>query len=326
MDKIKISRRKAIGTSLLGSLAAIGGLAFYKAPIYSIVQKTPTREKKPFRISLNTSTISAYNLSVDKQIDKVAAAGFDGIELWMRDIMAFLENGGTTSSLKEKLEQGNLVLENIIGFAPWCSDDAEVRKKAIEQMRNEMGITRDLGGRFIAAPVMGLKALDCSKFELYTQRYRDILALKAETSVTPLLEIWGTGALNKLSDCAKIVLETGDPDAAMLLDFYHLYRGGSGYDTLDCLNGRRLPVIHMNDFPASPPRESLTDADRILPGDGICPFKSILPKLYEAGFRGGLSVELFNKEYWATMDVDTMLAQSYMKTAQVIEEAFVNKT
>ncbi|MCJ7466718.1 MAG: sugar phosphate isomerase/epimerase [Maribacter sp.] len=326
MGKDKISRRKAIGTGLLGSFAALGGLAFDTTPIYSAGQKTPAGAKLPFRISLNTSTISAYNLGVDQQIDKVAAAGFDGIELWMRDIMSFLENGGTTTSLKEKLEAGNLVLENIIGFAPWCSDDEEVRKKALEQMHNEMRITRELGGRFIAAPVMGIKTLDCSKFDAYTQRYRDILELQIETSVTPLLEIWGTGALSKLSDCAKIVLETGHPEAAMLLDFYHLYRGGSGYDTLDCLNGKRLPVIHMNDFPAAPVRESLTDADRILPGDGICPFDRILPKLYGAGFRGGLSVELFNKEYWATLDADAMLAQSYMKTAQVIERAFINKT
>ncbi len=325
MYEDKISRRKALGTGILGSFAALGGLSFNKAPLIKTHQKTDALAKVPIRISLNTSTISAYNLSVDQQIDKVAKAGFDGIELWMRDIMTYLKNGGTTASLNEKLEKGNLVLENIIGFAPWCSDDIGERKKAIEQMYNEMRITHELGGKFIAAPVMGIKALDCSQFVAYAQRYRDILELTSSTSVIPLLEVWGTGALNKLSDCAKIVIETGHPDAAMLLDFYHLYRGGSGYNTLDSLNGKRLPVIHMNDFPATPPRESLTDADRVLPGEGICPFDSILPKLYESGFRGGLSVELFNKGYWASMDVDTLLAQSFSTTAKVIEQAFTVK-
>lgn len=320
-----ITRRKAIATSLKVSLAAIGGYAFTTKQISHEKNKgSQTKEKLPFRISLNTSTISVYKLEADQQIDMVTSAGFDGIELWMRDIVAFLDKGGTTTQLKEKLDAGNLVLENIIGFSQWCSDDAEVRQKAIIQLRKEMLITAELGGKYIAAPVMGIKTLDPTKFSEYAQRYKDILALKEETKVTPVIEIWGTGVLSKLADCAQITIATGHPDAAMLLDFYHLFRGGSDWDTLDLLNGSRLPVIHMNDYPANPVREELTDAHRLLPGEGICPFDAILPKLYAAGFRGGLSVELFNKEYWATMDAETMLKNSYEKTVAVVENAMQN--
>tara|TARA_R110002167_G_scaffold25714_14_gene89018 strand:+ start:2407 stop:3390 length:984 start_codon:yes stop_codon:yes gene_type:complete len=321
----KISRRKAISTSLMASLAAVGGYAFTSYPLDMDKGVSNSAKKKlPFRISLNTSTISAYKLGVDKQIEMVSAAGFDGIELWMPDINAYLKAGGTTATLKEKLLAGNLVLENMIGFAQWCSDDPEVRNKAVAQLRQEMIITAELGGKYIAAPVMGLKSLDPTKFDEYTQRYNDILRLKDETKVIPVLELWGTGVLSKLADCAQIVIATGHPDATMLLDFYHLYRGGSDWDTLDCLNGHRLPVMHMNDYPASPERESLTDAHRVLPGDGICPFDEILPKLYKAGFRGGLSVELFNREYWASMDAETMLKNSYDKTVSVVERALSN--
>ncbi len=320
----KISRRKAIENSLKVSLAAIGGFAFSNAHEMAAIQKPAHVKKLPFRISLNTSTISAYKLGVDQQIEMVSKAGFDGIELWMSDILAYLEKGGSTETLKGKLQEGNLYLENIIGFAPWCSDDPSARKKAIEQVRKEMIITAELGGRYIAAPVLGLKSLDCSMFDEYAGRYNAILFLTNETSVIPILEIWGTGVLNNLADCSKIVMATGNNDATMLLDFYHLYRGGSGYDTLDIINGKRLPVIHMNDFPSSPVREALTDADRILPGDGICPFSEILPKLYESGFRGGLSVELFNRHYWATMDAEAMLKNSYEKTVSVIERALIN--
>lgn len=326
MAESKITRRKAITTSLKASLVAIGASTF---PVYpkSHEYHIPLKPSKklPFRVSLNTSTLMAYELPVVQQIEMVSAAGFDGIELWIRDVMAYLEKGGTTEALKEKLEQGNLVLEDMIGFTAWCSDDGEERKKALVQLRKEMMITSELGGSYIAAPILGLKSLDATKFGEYTQRYLDILELKEETNVIPLLEIWGTGALSKLSDCAQIVIATGHPDATMLLDFYHLYRGGSGWDTLDCLNGHRLPLFHMNDYPASPQRESLTDADRILPGDGICPFDEILPKLYEAGFRGGLSVELFNKHYWDTMDAETMLRNSYEKTVAVVEHALADK-
>jgi len=80
----------------------------------------------------------------------------------------------------------------------------------------------------------------------------------------------------------------------------------------------------MNDYPDTPQRVELTDAHRLLPGEGICPFDEILPKLYNSGFRGALSVELFNKEYWASMDADTMLKNSYDSTLKVISGSLAN--
>ncbi len=322
----KITRRTALTTGVKASIAAMVGYSF--APTWShptTGHGVEARQKLPFRISLNTSTISAYKIPVDQQIDKVAAAGFDGIELWMSDVKTYLENGGTTATLRQKLQGGNLILEDMIGFSPWCSDDAGERKKAVTQLREEMLLTAELGGKYIAAPILSLKTLDCTKFDEYTERYSTILELKAETTVTPLLELWGMGALHKLADCAKIVIGTGHPDAALLLDFYHIYRGGNAWEKLHLLNGSRLPVIHMNDYPATPAREKLTDADRVLPGEGICPFDKVLPELYDSGFRGGLSVELFNKGYWASMDVDTMLKKSYESTLRVVKNALDNQ-
>ncbi|SDE15938.1 2-keto-myo-inositol isomerase [Pricia antarctica] len=316
----KITRRKALTTSVKASMAAMFGYAFAPISQPTTGHKTDTNLKLPFRISLNTSTISAYKLPVDQQIDKVATAGFDGIELWMSDVKAYLEKGGTTIALKKKLQAGNLILEDMIGFSPWCSDNLGERKKAVAQLREEMLLTAELGGKYIAAPILSLKTLDRTKFDAYTERYAAILDLAADTSVTPLLELWGMGALHNLGDCAKIAIDTGHPNAAILLDFYHIYRGGNAWETLDILNGSRLPVIHMNDYPATPSREKLTDADRVLPGEGICPFNEILPKLYASGFSGGLSVELFNKGYWASMDVDTLLKMSYESTFTIVKE------
>jgi len=138
------------------------------------------------------------------------------------------------------------------------------------------------------------------------------------------LELWGACALNKLSDCAQIVIATGHPNATMLLDFYHLYRGENSWDTLDCLNGSRLPVFHINDYPANISREQLRDSDRLFPGDGVCPFSELIPMLYDSGFRGAFSVELFNKIYWDTMYIQTILKNSYEKTYRVLYEAINN--
>lgn len=320
MSSDSLSRRNVLKTGLAASLGLASGLAYSRQPRVQPGQTNPSHNL-PFRVSLNTSTLMAYQLPVDRQIELIAAAGFDGTELWMRDIQAYLEKGCTRADLKEKLAAGNLVLENIIGFSQWCNDDAEERKKALEQLRQEMEIIADLGGPYIATPVMGLQALDPSKMDEYAARYRAILDLGDETGVTPLLELWGMGALHRVSDCAQITIATGHPKAAMLLDIYHVHRGGNTWNTVDVLNGHRLPVIHMNDYPATPAFSELTDADRVLPGEGSCPFDTVIPKLYKAGFRGGFSVELFNPGYWAQWSAEEMLAQAYTATLAVLTKA-----
>jgi len=322
--KNKISRRKAISTTLKASLGALGGYAFTANTQKETSIIAQSANTLPMRISLNTSTLLHYKLAADVQIDMVAEAGFNGIELWMRDIKTYLDKGGKPEDLRDKLLSQKLTLENIIGFSKWCSDDSEERKEAIDQLRAEMMIIAALGGAYIAAPVQGITALDRNKYDDYAERYNTILELGDETGVTPIIELWGMGALNKVADCAQIVIATGHPKATMLLDFYHVYRGGNDWDTIDVLNAKRLPVIHMNDYPATPSYEKLKDSDRVLPGEGVCPFNEIIPKLYHAGFRGGFSVELFNKGYWETMDAKTLLKHSYEKTFNIVQKALSN--
>jgi 2-keto-myo-inositol isomerase len=321
MANSSISRRNVLKTGATATLGLASGVGFSKSKPLNKFEMTESGHNLPFRISLNTSTLMAYQLPVNEQIELIAEAGFDGTELWMRDIQAFLEKGGSRAELREKLEAGNLVLENIIGFSQWCNDDADERKKALDLLRGEMEIIADLGGAYIATPVMGIQTLDPLKMDAYAERYLDILKLGDETGVYPLLELWGMGALHRVSDCAQITIATGHAKAAMLLDIYHVHRGGNTWDTVDVLNGGRLPVIHMNDYPATPAWNELTDADRVLPGRGVCPFKEVIPKLYNAGFRGGFSVELFNKDYWAAWDAREMLKQSYASTAAILSAA-----
>lgn len=318
----KISRRKWLGSSCLAIGALMSGYGFKpeQAPDLSNTHSNAL-EELPFRISLNTSTIRAYNLTVEEQIDLVAEAGFDGIELWVNDVNNYINQGGTYEILSEKLKAKNMVLENMIGFSQWASDNENNRNQAKERLENDMLMAAKLGSKYIAAPVQGLQSFDMAKLDEYAQRYLEILEISDRTGVVPIMELWGQGPLSKVGDGANIVITTGHPKATMLLDFFHLYRGGNSWETLDYINCSKLPVIHINDYPDTPPREQLRDSDRIFPGDGICPFNEIIPKLYKAGFRGGFSVELFNQNYWDTMDVKSILLTSYEKTLQVIKES-----
>ncbi len=276
------------------------------------------KNKSPFRISLNTSTIRGYQLPIEEQIDLCAEAGFDGIELWVSDVETYIEQGGTAEELGNRIKQHGLVLENMIAFSTWIADDPTQRTAGVQKMRQDMELTARLGGLYIAAPAQGIAAVEKSKMLEYADRYRVILEEGIQIGVTPILELWGGGALNQLSDTAAIAIGAAHPKASMLLDFYHLYRGGNSFDSLRQINGGSLPLFHINDYPGSIPRETLKDADRVFPGDGSCPFDTVLPLLYDTGFRGAFSIELFNKVYWDSMDVKTLLEESYNKTFDTV--------
>jgi sugar phosphate isomerase/epimerase len=125
--------------------------------------------------------------------------------------------------------------------------------------------------------------------------------------VRPLLEYWGHSVnLSRLEDALDILKMLNRPDAAVLADVYHTYRGGGSFATYRSLSASTLPVLHVNDIPPGIGREKLVDADRVWPGDGIAPWGEIFDSLGAAGAEPWLSIELFNPAYWKTTPSDTL--------------------
>jgi sugar phosphate isomerase/epimerase len=184
-------------------------------------------------------------------------------------------------------------------FPSWAVDDDDRRARALEQLKREMEMVAEIGGKRIAAPPAGVNrqpGLDLAKA---AERYRAILEIGGQTGVTPALEIWGPSRnLSRLGEAAFVAIESGHPKACLLLDAYHIYKGGSDFHGLKLFSNRALPVFHMNDYPADPPRETIQDRHRIYPGDGVAPLSQILRDLYDNGGGTVLSLELFNPTYW----------------------------
>ena len=107
-----------------------------------------------------------------------------------------------------------------------------------------------LGCHRIAAPPAGVEKDKPLDFQKAGARYREILSLGRKYKVMPQLEFWGaSGTLYNLGQALAIAAAANDPDARILPDVYHLFRGGSGFDGLKLVNGKVIEVIHMNDYP-----------------------------------------------------------------------------
>ena len=256
-----------------------------------------TKHAKP-RYCLNTSTIRGQKLSIVEEVDLAAKVGYDGIEPWIREITQYTEGGGSLKDLAKRIADAGLQVESAIGFAAWIVDDEAKRGAALETAKRDMDLVRQLGGTRIAAPPVGAtnEAVDLSAA---AQRYATLVEVGREIGVTPMIELWGfSKSLHRIGEVAFVAVESGQPDAAMLLDVYHIYKGGSDFHGLKMLNGASIGAFHFNDYPADPPREKIGDADRVYCGDGVAPLTQIIRDIYASGFHGALSLELFNREYW----------------------------
>ncbi|MCA9232670.1 MAG: sugar phosphate isomerase/epimerase [Planctomycetales bacterium] len=287
----RLTRRRLITSTVAG-----GSAATLLAPGSA---HTAEPRKPRFRYCLNTGTIRGQELSLDQQIEVAAQAGYDGIEPWIRDIEAYVANGGKLEEIKKRLKDYGLRVESAIGFAQWIVDDPATRQAGLEEAKRNMELVQRLGGSHIAAPPAG--ATKDVQLDLFAaaERYRALLVAGAEIGVVPQVEVWGHSAnLSRLGEAVFVAIESGHPDACLLPDVYHIYKGGSAFAGLEMIDGKSMHCFHMNDYPAEPPRESINDADRVYPGDGVAPLDQILKTLAEVGFAGALSLELFNREYW----------------------------
>ena len=279
-----------------GATAALGAwLSLPAAPARAAAQPAA----KAARFCLNTGTIRGQNLSFLQEIDTVATAGYDGIEPWMEKITRYVQEGGSLKDARKRLADRGLTLESAIGFPTWCVNDDAQRAKGFEQAKRDMDTLAQLGGKRMAAPPAGVPGGQRVELELIAARYAQLLELGDSMGILPMLEFWGASpVIGRLSTAVSIAVQSGHPRACVLADVFHMYRGGSPFDGLRLLSAQALPILHMNDYPADPPRDKINDSQRVFPGDGIAPFKSILGMLRAGGVHPVLSLELFNKEYY----------------------------
>ncbi len=277
-------------------------------------------KSEPFRYGLNASTLRGHNLPLTEFVAIAAEAGYHGIEPWIDEIEKYVAEGGSLPDLRRQISDSGLTVEGAIGFAAWIVDDAGQRKAGLEQAKRDMDLIAQIGGTRIAAPPMGLTETEDHDLLKLADRYRALCEIGEGFGITPLLEVWGfSKTLRRLGDAAAVAIESGHRSAAILADSYHLYKGGSPVTGLNLLRGEILPVFHVNDYPDIAP-ETVTDADRVYPGNGIAPLGEIFRTLRTIGFTGTLSLELFNADYYR-QDAKTVAKMGLAKMRQAVQQA-----
>lgn len=283
---------------LTGSGLALGAItaSLVGSPSVSMAEA----KSKRFRFGLNMSTIRGQELSAAEEIEIAGKAGYECIEPWFRKLNEYVSGGGSLDDLKKRIDDHGLTVESAIGFAKWIVNDPAERAAGLEEAKRDMDMIARLGGTRIAAPPAGVPGGEVVSLDDAADRYRDLLKLGETMGVVPQIEMWGGNpTIGTVEKALYVAIRSGHPGACFLGDVYHTYKGGSAFESILLMGPHAVQTYHMNDYPADPPVETIKDADRVFPGDGIAPLTQILKNFQAVGAFPVLSLELFNPTYWA---------------------------
>lgn len=247
-----------------------------------------------FLYCLNTSTIRPTAL-----LDKVriaGAVGYQAIEPWNDEITEYLQHGGTLNELRKAIDDAGLTVVSVISLRDWLTTEGETFRASLDECRRRLEQAATLGSPYIiASPPREIVNLVHA-----SRRYAQLLQLGRSFGVKPSMEFLGFAhGINTMTAAWAVAGGTADPDATVAADIFHILRGGRSVEDLVMVPGDRISIFQINDVPTAPLPTEQTDQDRVHIGDGIANLPRAIALLRTIGYRGPLSLELFNKALWA---------------------------
>ncbi len=246
-------------------------------------------------LCLNTSTIMPRPLP--EKIEVAARAGFDLIELWCNDIEAYVQEGHTLASLRALLHHAGLGVPSLISLSGWADAAPADLPAALERARRRLELAAALGCPRVVASPPTQRTVDLADAG---ERYATLLGMGRRIGAMPAMEFLGFAPqIRDLRTALEVCARANDPQATVVLDPFHIFRGGGSFEEVRLVPGHMVAICHFNDAPDTKPRAEQGDADRVQPGDGVLPLADMVRSLRAIGYHGPVSLELFNRDLWA---------------------------
>lgn len=241
-------------------------------------------------LALNTITIK-QETDLRRKIEIAGAAEYTGIGLWSNELAAHEDAGGKPTEVRNWLDDAGLQVPEICFVGGWMFAGAQEKEAACAQCHRQFEQAQAVGCNCVIACASGAEG----PIEQAAADYAELCDIAAEYEAVPALEfLAGAQTVRTLKAAGEVVSRADRPNGGILLDTFHFMVGGSELSEIADW-GQTVAMVHINDCPDKPER---TDADRVFTGDGDFPLEGILAALAEAGYRGPLSLEVFNPGYW----------------------------
>jgi 2-keto-myo-inositol isomerase len=274
-------------------------------------------------ISWNGETTPDVDL--ETEIRAAHAAGFGGIEIFVPKLAPYLARH-TARDLGHALRGANLVPVSLNGL-----ESVNLRTRAeFAQVKDECARLANISAECGCSDLVVVpspRPPGMSDDEVAAQSAGELEELReiaAPYGVTLAFEFLGpaTCSVRTLALAQRIIEKTHtvsrDPTGlGIVFDTFHFFVGGSAEAEINASSMRLIRLVHLNDVDAKP-REVLTDADRLLPGEGVLPLGAMLGALAANGYDGTYSLEVMRPAYRAR-EIGEYMSDARQKVKAVVE-------
>jgi 4-hydroxyphenylpyruvate dioxygenase len=243
------------------------------------------------------SSIATVSISGDlrEKLSAIAAAGFDGVEIFENDFLAF--DGSPT-------EVGRLVRDHgleITVFQPFRDFEGmpePQRTRTFDRAERKFDVMQELGTDLMLV-CSNASPLSLGGIDRAADDFRELGERAAKRGFRVGYEAlaWGRH-INDHRDAWEIVRRAGHPNIGLILDSFHTLARRIDVGSIRSVPGDRIFLVQLADAP-------LIDMDllywsrhfRVMPGEGELPVADFMRAVAVTGYRGPLSLEIFNDHF-----------------------------
>jgi 2-keto-myo-inositol isomerase len=255
------------------------------------------------QFGLNGAT-TGDDATIETDIRAASQAGYEFVELRDAKIERYLAGGGgTLPRLRARLQDAGIEALSVNALEDATLPTGQELQARLSRMRVLCEWAAALGAPYVVVVPSFLPSGGIPEAEV---KMRSEAALRTLSGVAGSLgvrvgfEFLGPPncSVRTLRAARRIIEDIDDPAVGLVIDAFHFYTGGSRLEDLDGIDATRLFIVHLDDAEPGEPA-ALTDAQRLLPGQGIINLRALVARLQMRGFQGAYSLELFRPEYWA---------------------------
>lgn len=250
------------------------------------------------KLAINGATTMRADLETD--VKAAGAAGFDYVEIWAAKLRKYLEKN-TTADLANLIKENGLKPYSINSIEHITFRSAEEYEGIKAQTEELSKIAGEIGCPYLVV-VPGKLPKDTDKNEIIKESVKvlnELADIAEKYNVSLAFEFLGQEdcSVQTLDLSNEIVEKVNRENVGGVLDTFHFYAGNSSFEAIDSLDPKKLFIFHINDAEDFP-KDKLTDAHRLYPGEGILPIKEIKAHFDKIGYDKMVSIEIFRPEYW----------------------------
>jgi 2-keto-myo-inositol isomerase len=248
-------------------------------------------------MKLCISEVTTLPATFAEDVAAHAAAGWNALEVWLTKLETHLQTTPAEAT-KQLLAEKGITLAAASYQGGLLLSQGEARKTHFDHFRRRLMLCQEFG-----IPTLVLAA-DFREPVTAESLGRAAVSLKQAAQwadgfgVRLALEFRGGDTFCACLDTALgLVGQVGEPNVGVCLDAFQYYKGPSKPEDLERLTPANLAHVQLCDV-AGVPRELMTDADRVLPGDGDFRLELLTSTLMRMGYVGYISLELMNPVLW----------------------------